>query len=59
MKLSAYAMQPMGDCGSSALAHIGRTISPWAAFGATAHAKVRLTGNGVVRPKGLQEGLTV
>ena len=59
MKLPAYAMQPMGDGGSCALARIRRTISPWAGFGATSHAKVRLTGNGVERPMGLQEGLTV
>ena len=59
MKLPAYAMQPTGDGGSCALAHIGRTISPWARFDATTHAKVRLTGNGVVRPTDLQEGLTV
>ncbi len=58
MKQSAYAMKPMGDGVSGALACVSSTISPWAGFGVAArtHTLVRQT-NGV-RPKSL-EGSTV
>lgn len=58
MKLSHYAMKPMGDGGSGALACVA-TISPWAGSGVAAgtHAQERQT-NGVVRPKGSSEGST-
>jgi hypothetical protein len=59
MKLRHYAMKPMGNGVSGALACVSSTISPWAGFGATARVQVRHTGNGAVRPKGLMEGSTV
>ncbi len=59
MKLRQYAIKPVGDSVSGALARMSGTISPWAGFGATATAQVRHTGNGAVRPKGLMEGSTV
>jgi hypothetical protein len=59
VNLHRYAMKPMGVGDSGALACVSSTISPWARFGATARTQVRHTGNGVVRPMGLQEGSTV
>jgi hypothetical protein len=58
VKLQRYAMKPMGDAYSGALACVSSTISPWAAFGAATQVRVRHT-NGVVRPKGLRDGSTV
>jgi hypothetical protein len=58
MNMNLYAMKPMDAGHSGALACVSSTISPWARFDATARALVRHTGTGVVRPKGLQEGLT-
>lgn len=59
VKLRTYAMKPMGDFGSGALACVSSTISPWAAFGDATRVQLRHTANAIGRPKGLTEGSTV
>jgi hypothetical protein len=60
MKLPRYAVKPMGDSGSGALASKSSSISPWAGFGAVATTRAQVRHiNGAGRPKGLTEGSTV